>query len=242
MMMMIKTLITLLVHSRRPITTTTATPFDRLFSATTPSTPIAMTLNLNAEQQAPLAAARKKNLNHEKEDMIDMIKATKVTLKTEMADTAEVPKPISTQEPDVPTTVSESADDDQTEAEAEAETEADAVEEEPTAASEVEEVSKPEVEVTTTVEQRLKQITEEVKLASEAAQPPADLGRQSFMSLTDLIRNLRPNDKVPPQIDSDYSNTMRVLGEPGAVIVESSRKVRNSQQVYWRVQSRYSVD
>lgn len=200
--------------------------------------PIAISLNLNAEQQAPLAPQRKKNLNHEKDDMMDMMnKATKVQLKTDLGvESDEVPQPIATQEPaqeaSVGTTVAEEndsaaeeehpvAEDD---AEAEAETEGEGVEE-PTAAS--------EVEATTTVEHSLKQITEEVgKLAAETAQPVAEVGRQSFMSLTDLIRNLRPNDKANPQIDSDYSNTMRVLGEPGAVIVESSRKVRNSQQVY----------
>lgn len=196
-----------------------------------------MSLNLNAEQQAPLAPQRKKNLNLKDDMMMDMMnKATKVQLKTDMAvESDEVPKPIATQEPsqEVGTTISEDSEiiaDDQEEEEQqqhsdepEAETMA-AEEEEPTAAS--------EVEVTTTVEQRLKQITEEVgKLASEqVVQPVAEVGRQSFMSLTDLIRNLRPNDKANPQIDSDYSNTMRVLGEPGAVIVESSRKVRNSQQ------------
>lgn len=229
----------LFIPSSRPITTTTtASPFG----STTPTIPIAMSLNLNSEPAAPLAPQRKKNLNlGDKDDMIDMmIKATKVQLKTDMVESDEVPKPIATQEPAeaaVGTTVAEendstdaaAAEEDQNEehhTSNEAETEIEE-EEEPTAAS--------EVEVTTTVEQRLKQITEEVgKIASEAVvQPVADVGHQSFMSLTDLIRNLRPNDKVQPQIDiaSDYSNTMRG-GETGAVIVESSRKVRNSQQVY----------
>lgn len=188
-----------------------------------------MTLNLNAEQQAPLVAARKKNLNHD-EDTMEMIKATKVQLKTDMEESEELPKPMSTHEPEAGTTLT--ANDDNTEAETETEADAAAEEEEPTAASELE--ATPAVEATASVEQRLKQITEEVgKIAAEAAQPAApEVGRQSFMSLSDLIRNLRPNDKANPQIDSDYSNTMRVLGEPGAVIVESSRKVRNSQQVY----------
>lgn len=213
------------LHSR-PITTTTATPFERVFSSTTPTTPIAMTLNLNlnAEQQAPVAAPRKKNLDHEKEDMMEMIKATKVQLKTDMApaETEELPKPISTEEPAATgTTVTDEVSGEEVDKATTAETEVEAT----------------EPEVTTSVEQRLKQITEEVgKIASEAAQPAVvatgEVGRQSFMSLTDLIRNLRPNDKAGPQIDSDYSNTMRVLGEPGTVIVESSRKVRNSQQVY----------
>lgn len=218
-----------------------------------------MSLNLNAEPAAPLAPQRKKNLNHEKEDISEMMmnKATKVQLKTDM-ETDEVPAPLATQEPEaVGTTAAEvestehadsTAEDDHEENVAveegeevaeHVETEQDqpeetaeeeevthddteVAEEEPTAAS--------EVEVTTTVEQRLKQITAEVgKIASEAAQPVAEVGRQSFMSLTDLIRNLRPNDKVPLQIDS-LSN-MR-SAESGPVIVESSRKVRNSQQVY----------
>lgn len=180
-----------------------------------------------------------------------MGKATKVTLKTDL-ESDEVPQPMATQEPaaDAATTVTEEheemddveedmpehhdigaafAHEEHDEGEDEHATEhaADEEEEEPTVASEVE-------ASTATVEERVKKITEEVgKLASEAVvQPAAEVGRQSFMSLNDLIRNLRPGD-AHPQIDiaSDYSNTMR-LGEPGAVIVESSRKVRNSQQVY----------
>lgn len=52
-----------------------------------------------------------------------------------------------------------------------------------------------------------------------------DISRQSFLSLTDLIRTLRPNDKqIIPQIDSDYSNAMRVLGEnTGPLQHEESR-------------------
>lgn len=217
-----------------------------------------MSLNLNAEPAAPLAPQRKKNLKlHENDDMEQMmIKATKVQLKTDL-ESDEVPQPISTQIPaeaatagtTVHATEENDTADEAEEHHEENDTE-DAMEEEeahvdPTVAASaadeteaaVEDEEEPtaasEVEVTTTIEQRLNQITKEVgKIASEAAKPAAEVGRQSFMSLTDLIRNLRPNDKgVAAQIDSDYSNTMR-LGEPGAVIVESSRKVRNSQQVY----------
>jgi len=46
-----------------------------------------------------------------------------------------------------------------------------------------------------------------------------DISHQSFLSLTDLIRTLRPVDKqIIPQIDSDYSNAMRVLGETSAIV------------------------
>uniref|UniRef100_A0A1I8MPE0 Uncharacterized protein n=1 Tax=Musca domestica TaxID=7370 RepID=A0A1I8MPE0_MUSDO len=81
------------------------------------------------------------------------------------------------------------------------------------------------------VEVRLKQISQEVeKRASEenrhipSLTPDLDdIGHQSFLSLTDLIRTLRPNDKqIIPQIDSDYSNAMRVLGEKSVVVSNSN--------------------
>lgn len=175
------------------------------------TTPIAMSLNLNADQQAPLAALRKKNLNHEKEDMIELMKATKIQLKVDVDSIDKDDTPV-THQP----------------------TESDSGEEENTA--EVTEAQTPaEIELTTTpVEQRLKQITEEVeKLSSKSnatEAKAADVGPQSFFSLSDLIKNLRPNDKITPQIDSDYSNTMRVLGETASLVQDESRKTRNSQQ------------
>lgn len=63
------------------------------------------------------------------------------------------------------------------------------------------------------LEKRLKQISEEVEKLNNMDTNERDIGRQSFFSLSDLIKTLRPNDKKIPQIDSDYSNTMRVLGE-----------------------------
>lgn len=67
------------------------------------------------------------------------------------------------------------------------------------------------------VEQKLRQITEEIEKYSNKVVDKVDLtedDRQSFFSLSDLIKTLRPDDKEKaPQIDSDYSNTMRVLGE-----------------------------
>lgn len=69
----------------------------------------------------------------------------------------------------------------------------------------------------TSVEQRLKEISEEVEKQNHS-DTEADIGRQSFFSLSDLIKTLRPSDrKVIPQIDSDYSNTMRVLGETASM-------------------------
>lgn len=103
--------------------------------------------------------------------------------------------------------------------------------------SEKTQTSPPEIPA---VEVRLKQISQEVeKMANsnESQQHPSimsnnhvndDVGRQSFLSLTDLIRTLRPSDKqIIPQIDSDYSNAMRVLGENSASIVN---KDDNRQQ------------
>ncbi|EAT36965.1 AAEL010994-PA [Aedes aegypti] len=62
------------------------------------------------------------------------------------------------------------------------------------------------------VEQKLKQITREIEEMTHSDRD-VDNGRQSFLSLSDLIKNIRPAEKVIPQIDSSYSNTMRVLGE-----------------------------
>ncbi|XP_054737900.1 pyrroline-5-carboxylate reductase 1 [Anastrepha obliqua] len=85
-----------------------------------------------------------------------------------------------------------------------------------------------------TVEVRLKQISQEIeKMAAANSENQRhnnapvgvlhhdnnDVDRQSFLSLTDLIRTLRPNNKqIIPQIDSDYSNAMRVLGETSEVV------------------------
>lgn len=83
-------------------------------------------------------------------------------------------------------------------------------------------------EETTSVEQRLKKISEEIEKYS-TGDNESDLGRQSFFSLSDLIKTLRPTDKkVIPQIDSDYSNTMRVLGETASIVgVDEGRNVRD---------------
>ncbi|XP_017465068.1 PREDICTED: uncharacterized protein LOC108358314 isoform X2 [Rhagoletis zephyria] len=85
-----------------------------------------------------------------------------------------------------------------------------------------------------TVEVRLKQISQEIEKMAAANNDNQrhnnaatgvlhhdnnDVDRQSFLSLTDLIRTLRPNNKqIIPQIDSDYSNAMRVLGETSEVV------------------------
>lgn len=84
-------------------------------------------------------------------------------------------------------------------------------------------------EHTTSVEQRLKQITAEIEKFSNT-DSESDIGRQSFFSLSDLIKTLRPNDKKTPQIDSDYSNTMRVLGETSVIGNEdAARNSRDSE-------------
>lgn len=80
----------------------------------------------------------------------------------------------------------------------------------------VEHIDEEIIEETTSVEQRLKKISEEITKYSSSDSEP-DANRPSFFSLSDLIKTLRPSEKVAPQIDSDYSNTMRVLGERSAV-------------------------
>lgn len=86
------------------------------------------------------------------------------------------------------------------------------------------------IETTTTVEQRLKQISEEIEKFSSNTDTEDEIGRQSFFSLSDLIKTLRPNDKKIPQIDSDYSNTMRVLGETTS-LDDGGRKLKDSSEI-----------
>lgn len=81
---------------------------------------------------------------------------------------------------------------------------------------EVEHSSSAEVENSTSEipsVERLKQISQEFEKSSENISKNTgenDLGRQSFLSLSDLIRNFHPNDKqIVPQIDSDYSNAKK---------------------------------
>jgi hypothetical protein len=65
------------------------------------------------------------------------------------------------------------------------------------------------------VEQRLRQLTDDLgrlKLDSND-----DENRQSFLSLSDLIKTLRPNDDKPLQIDSSYSRS-QVLGEKPDIV------------------------
>ncbi|KAL9917777.1 narrow isoform 1-T1 [Glossina fuscipes fuscipes] len=89
------------------------------------------------------------------------------------------------------------------------------------------------------VEVRLKQISQEVEKQAhnENRHIPSlssdleDVGHQSFLSLTDLIRTLRPNDKqIIPQIDSDYSNAMRVLGEKSIAVSNDHQQHQQQQQ------------
>lgn len=92
--------------------------------------------------------------------------------------------------------------------------------------SESEEISE-KVEETTSVEHRLKKISEEIEKYSNNDNQDIH-GRQSFFSLSDLIKTLRPSDKkIIPQIDSDYSNTMHVLGETAKVVGgDDARKIK----------------
>lgn len=94
------------------------------------------------------------------------------------------------------------------------------------ARSESEEASE-KVEETTSVEHRLKKISEEIEKYSNNDNQDIH-GRKSFFSLSDLIKTLRPSDKkIIPQIDSDYSNTMHVLGETASIVGgDDARKIK----------------
>lgn len=61
------------------------------------------------------------------------------------------------------------------------------------------------------VEQRLRQLTDDLGRLDKISSND-DENRQSFLSLSDLIKTLRPNDERPLQIDSSYSRS-QVLGE-----------------------------
>lgn len=79
------------------------------------------------------------------------------------------------------------------------------------------------------VEQKLKQISEEIEKYSNNEQAETSDDRQSFFSLSDLIKTLQPAVKKAPQIDSDYSNTMKVLGEqPSYSSVSGVRQTNRS--------------
>lgn len=64
------------------------------------------------------------------------------------------------------------------------------------------------IETTTSVEQRLRKISEEVGKLSLSGNT-GNFERKSFLSLDDWMKSLRMSDRRhQPQIDSDYSNTM----------------------------------
>ncbi|XP_034109509.1 putative uncharacterized protein DDB_G0271982 isoform X2 [Drosophila albomicans] len=80
------------------------------------------------------------------------------------------------------------------------------------------------------IEVRLKQIAQDFEkmtssqeLQRASAVSKDEITPQSSLSLSDLIRTLRPNEQqIIPQIDSDYSNAMRVLGKTSAVVVNNN--------------------
>ncbi|XP_055706130.1 uncharacterized protein LOC129803526 isoform X1 [Phlebotomus papatasi] len=184
----------------RPIsstTTTTTTPVPHFLPSTTFKMPLAMTLNLRSEPK----------LLNEHPD-----RPVQVETVTEEDEEAQEDSNLESEESSV-------ADD----------VENEETTEELDVTEEVTEITtkQPKSDTITPVEQRLKQITEEIEKFSNS-DVDSDIGRQSFFSLSDLIKNLRPNDKKTPQIDSDYSNTMRVLGDTKSLINEDARKVKEA--------------
>lgn len=86
------------------------------------------------------------------------------------------------------------------------------------------------IEETTSVEQRLRRISEAIERYSNSNdnENAENHGPKSFLTITDLINTLQPADKkVMPRIDSDYSNTMHVLGETASIVGgDDSRKIK----------------
>lgn len=66
------------------------------------------------------------------------------------------------------------------------------------------------------VEQKLRQLTDTIQNLDKVSSND-DETRQSFLSLSDLIKTLRPDEQKPLQIDSAYSRS-QVLGEKPDVV------------------------
>lgn len=66
------------------------------------------------------------------------------------------------------------------------------------------------------VEQKLRQLTDNIQNLDKISSND-DETRQSFLSLSDLIKTLRPDEQKPLQIDSAYSRS-QVLGEKPDVV------------------------
>lgn len=66
------------------------------------------------------------------------------------------------------------------------------------------------------VEQKLRQLTDTIQSLDKISSND-DETRQSFLSLSDLIKTLRPDEQKPLQIDSAYSRS-QVLGEKPDVV------------------------
>jgi hypothetical protein len=66
------------------------------------------------------------------------------------------------------------------------------------------------------VEQKLRQLTDNIHSLDKSSSND-DETRQSFLSLSDLIKTLRPDDHKTLQIDSSYSRS-KVLGEKPDVV------------------------
>lgn len=71
-------------------------------------------------------------------------------------------------------------------------------------------------EIDIPVEQKLRQLTDTIQNLDKISSND-DETRQSFLSLSDLIKTLRPDDHKPLQIDSAYSRS-QVLGEKPDVV------------------------
>lgn len=188
----------------RPITTTLA-PFTT--TSTTTSTPLPFILTSTLSSLPELEPSSSLSSSSSVKPTEESVEELKSPLKLVMP-SAELKEPVSQETDNEEPSVEEHSEEIETE----------------------EDTTSEQEEHTTSVEQRLKQITAEIEKFSNT-DSESDIGRQSFFSLSDLIKTLRPNDKKTPQIDSDYSNTMRVLGETTSVVgnEDAARNSRDSE-------------
>lgn len=86
------------------------------------------------------------------------------------------------------------------------------------------------MEETTSHDQRLKKVLEVIQKYSNNENADS-YGRGSILSISDFAKLSSNDKKVKPQIDSDYSNTMHVLGETASIVGgDDARKIKNLRQ------------
>lgn len=80
------------------------------------------------------------------------------------------------------------------------------------------------------VEQKLRQLTDTISHLDKVSSSNDNDNRQSFLSLSDLIKTLRPDDNKPIQTDSSYSRS-QVLGEMPEIVF-NPRKTSDNRSLF----------